>query len=110
MTETQVISKWRKEHPNHVVLKIHGGRFQSSLPDIIDIDPTGKVKFLEVKSVTGKTLPWSKMDLAQLLMLRKLGKQGAFARYLVWSDKLGYVVLDPELVVEGTSTDLEVMG
>lgn len=108
MNETQAIAVWRKKYPADVILKLHGGRFQASLPDLIHITSTGQVNFLEVKSVSGLTLPWSKCRLDQHLMLRKIRKTGASALYLVWSNASErFYLVDPMGMAEGESTHLE---
>lgn len=108
MNETQAIAYWRKLHLDDLVIKLHGGRFQSSMPDIIHISKaTGEVMFLEVKSVPGSTLPWSKCRLDQDLMLKKMSRMRANAKYLVWSNSMDcFYFVDPCLVKEGESYHL----
>ena len=109
MTETQAIAKWRKMHPKDMIIKLHGGRYQSSLPDTIHIagNGNGEVLFYEVKCVDGSTLPWSKCRLDQDLMLKKLARMGAPAYYLVWSKIMDcFYLVDPLQVKEGESYHL----
>lgn len=109
MNETEAIALWRRMHSKDVILKIHGGRFQSCLPDLIHVSGRdGAVAFLEVKSVPGTTLPWSKCRLDQHLMLQKLARTGAEARYLVWSNgHKAFYLVDPMKVVEEETYQLK---
>lgn len=109
MTETEAIAKWRKKHPKDLVIKLHGGRFQSALPDVIQIagNGSGEILMYEVKSVSGTTLPWSKCRLDQHLMLQKLARMNAPAFYLVWSNQMEcFYIVEPLQVKEGESYHL----
>lgn len=107
MNETAAIQKFKKDHPEGVYYKLHGGRFQSTLPDILWIK-NGLVQFLEFKVVDGDFLPWAKCRLGQYLTMIKMRDNNAEVWYVVWSKKRKqFYKFPPEIVVEGKSTPLD---
>ncbi len=106
--ETAAQNAWRNHHPQYMTIKLHGGRFQSALPDVMAIGTKGDVWFLEFKCVSGVTLPWSKCRLDQHLMLKRLKSRGTNAYYVVWSEaKQDYFYINPDNVIEEQTYELK---
>jgi hypothetical protein len=106
MNETQAISLFRKMHPEALMIKLHGNRFQANLPDILLLRD-GKVSFLEFKVIDAAHLAWSKLRLGQHTMMLQMQKYGADVWYVVWSKKGKiFTWVRPEHVKEGESLDL----
>jgi len=105
--ETAALKAWKARNEKYWSLKLHGGRFQSAMPDVIAIGPKGDVWFLEFKCVSGVTLPWSKCRLDQHLMLKQLKARGTNCYYVVWSEKKQeFFYINPDEVREGETLEL----
>lgn len=92
MTETQAIERYRKQHPGWLVIKLHGGEFQSGLPDTIVIDECGNHTWLEWK--IGKQAKWRANQHAMML---KLQRQKA---------RVFYAIVKPDRSVELVAPDI----
>jgi hypothetical protein len=106
VNETQAIALFRRQYSGGFWQKLHGGRYQSNLPDILWIKD-GITRFLEFKIVDGDVLPWAKCRLGQHLTMRKMLSEGATVGYVVYSCRQkGFFWVSPLRVVEGESTIL----
>lgn len=92
MTETQAIERFRREHPDWLVIKLHGGEYQSGLPDTIVIKPNGEHVWVEWK--IGKQAKWRANQHAMML---KLQRQGA---------RVFYAIVKTDRSVEWVAPDL----
>ena len=94
-----------------MVLKLHGGRFQSDLPDVIVIKADGGVSFIEFKIVDHLVLPWAKCRLGQHLMMLGMEKHHADVWYWVWSREAeAFYAIPPNFICEGETFDFSLLS
>lgn len=106
MNETQAIAKFKRKFPGDLFYKLHGGRYQSSLPDIIWIRDN-RAYFVEFKVVDNMALHWSKCRLAQDLTLKQMRKKYDDVFYVVYSKRNdAFYRVNPEDVEEDKGVDV----
>lgn len=54
------------------LIKLHGNQFQSGLPDYVALYPGGKIKWIEIKTPTGRL---SSRQIEKFSLLEKMGQQ-----------------------------------
>jgi hypothetical protein len=106
MNETAAAVLFRRRHPEGFWKKLHGGKFQRDLPDIL-WGYRGGVQFLEFKIIDKDILPWSKCRLGQHLTMIQMMKEGMDVKYICYSKEYrSFFIIPPDQVYEGGSTKL----
>ena len=98
-------------YPDEMVIKFHGGRFQSDLPDTMVVGRGGEIRLIEFKIVDGMTLPWAKCRLGQHLMMLGLEKRHVDVWYWVWSrEASAFYAIPPNFICEGETFDFSLLS